>query len=107
MAIDQMDVIDVIGLDKATRNVILTISDHLDWKDVDAHLELLEEKINLYFGFVETGEILEQYPEAEDKEIIIEIVAQYLWPEEAIEFISEANKVAKQLNITITHKLFE
>lgn len=47
MSIDQRDTIDVIGVDKKSNQVILTISDHLEWT-ADGHLYLLQEKLNIY-----------------------------------------------------------
>ena len=62
MTIDQTGVVDFIGIDTAG-NVRLTISDHLEW-DVNTkeHLFQLQEKLNCYLAFVESGEILETYP---------------------------------------------
>lgn len=42
MSIEQADVIDAIVVDKETGQVVLTISDHLEWGD--DHLLLLQEK---------------------------------------------------------------
>ena len=41
MSIEQTDVVDFIGTDKATGLVILTISDHLDWSDEHEHWHCL------------------------------------------------------------------
>jgi hypothetical protein len=30
-------VVDAIGIERTTGNLILTIADHLDWTDADAH----------------------------------------------------------------------
>ncbi|MGO8134287.1 DUF6572 domain-containing protein, partial [Rhizobium ruizarguesonis] len=57
MALDETNVIDAIGVDKATGELVLTITDHLEWKGSDSeHLLLLQEKLNTYLGFVESGE---------------------------------------------------
>ena len=69
MAVDNTKTIDLIGIDNETGIVILTISDHLDWKETDTHLVLLQDKINCYLRFIESGEIYETYPEAKNKNI--------------------------------------
>ena len=65
MAVDNPNVIDAIGTDQTTGEVVLTISDHLEWDDRNEHLLILQEKINRYIGFIETGELREKYPGAE------------------------------------------
>ncbi len=101
MSVEQNDVIDVIGVHQETGFLILTIADHLDWEDTDLHLELLQEKINLYFAAVETGGLLKLYPDAAGRTIVIDIVTQYPVSEVGAEFIKTAAEVAKQLEITI------
>lgn len=64
VSVEDPGVVDIISLDKQTGCVTLTISDHLDWTDTVQHERLLEEKLNKYLAFVESGEILERYPEA-------------------------------------------
>ena len=61
--------IDVIGIDRQTGQVVLTISDHLDWSDSIAHQKILQEKLNRYLAFVESGEIMESYPDAKDRAV--------------------------------------
>ena len=57
MAVDQTRVVDTVGLETETGAVILTIYDHLDWSDTLAHQTVLQEKINTYLLFIESGEI--------------------------------------------------
>jgi hypothetical protein len=59
MSVEQKDVIDAIGVNKESGEVVLTISDHLDWEDTSAHLLVLQDKINTYIAFIESGEILQ------------------------------------------------
>jgi hypothetical protein len=61
MSVEQTDVVDIVSIERETGNVILTISDHLDWSDSVAHQSILQKKLNIYLAFVESGEILEQY----------------------------------------------
>ncbi len=63
MSVDQTQVIDVVSKDpKGT--IVLSISDHLDWDNTKQHLLILQEKINTYLNFVDSGEICEKYPDA-------------------------------------------
>ncbi|HDR7643838.1 DUF6572 domain-containing protein [Bacillus mycoides] len=48
-----------------------------DFEDEEEHILLLQEKINTYLSFIETGEIYEVYPEAEGKQFVIKVHAKY------------------------------
>lgn len=72
MSVDQINVVDFIGVDNSTGHVVLTITDHIEWIDGDSeHLLLLQEKLNTYLSFVESGEILETYPDAKDRPVLL------------------------------------
>jgi hypothetical protein len=77
MSVEQPDVIDLISTDRLTGDVILTITDHLDWSDSMAHQLLLQTKLNRYLAFVESGEIMETYPAAKGKPIIFSAVFKF------------------------------
>lgn len=92
MSVEQTHIIDMIGIDKRTNEVILTISDHLGWNN-DDHLFLLQEKINTYLSFIESGEIIERYPDAEYKKVVISIKAKYEPDNDALLFLAEVKKI--------------
>lgn len=75
MSISQNNVIDAMGISNETGQVVLTISDHLRWGN--EHLLMLQEKINLYLAFVESGELIEKYPDASGREVLISVVCKY------------------------------
>jgi hypothetical protein len=77
MAVDNPGVIDAIGADRTTGEVVLTIADHLEWDDGNEHLLVLQEKINRYLGFIEAGELLANYPSAQGKPVRIDVVCKY------------------------------
>ena len=60
MSVKNVNVIDFVSIDLNT-DVALTISDHLEWDDNNEHLLILQNKINTYISFVESGGIYEQY----------------------------------------------
>jgi hypothetical protein len=74
MSVEQTDVVDIVSIERETGNVILPISDHLDWSDSAAHQRNLQKKLNTYLAFVESGEILEQYPKARDRSVVLNVV---------------------------------
>lgn len=74
MSIEQSDIIDIISTERMTGAVVLTISNHLDWSDSVAHQRLLQTKLNRYLAFVESGEILQSYPNAVGRPITFNVV---------------------------------
>jgi hypothetical protein len=63
MTVEQTDVVDFAGVDEAERRVVLAISDHKSW-DEPGHIKLLQDKINAYLGFIESGQVDAQFPRA-------------------------------------------
>lgn len=107
MSIEQRDVVDFIGTDEANNTVILTISDHLDWDDTENHLLLLQDKINTYLSFYESGEIYETYPQATGRQIIIDIIGKYPLHTMGENFLAEANKTIQDMGVKIQFIQFE
>jgi len=56
--------IDGIGKSMGENKLALMIADHLDWEDELQHLALLQDKINAYVSFIESGQIYSVYPDA-------------------------------------------
>ncbi len=94
MSIEQADVIDAISVDPETGEVVLTISDHLDWQDVAGHVFLLQEKVNAYLAFIESGEMAEAYPQGDGRRPRIDVVVK-------MEVIPEAKPVLAEIQTTL------
>lgn len=92
MTIENTSIVDAIGTDKVTGAVHLTITDHLPWDT--AHLRLLQEKINLYLGFIESGEIFSSYPNAKGAPLVIDVFTKFRPSEDAVRFLKQAEAVA-------------
>jgi hypothetical protein len=93
MSIDQTGVVDAIGVDGSTGQVVLTISDHLEWDK--NHFMLLQEKLNTYLSFVESGELLGSYPNAKGREVLINVVCKYAPDQNAKGFLSQVNGIVE------------
>src|ERR1700730_338168 len=77
MTVEQTKVIDIISQDRRTGQVILTVSDHLEWNDSARHQEILQAKLNAYLAFAESGEILEKYPDAAERTDAVKFVLKF------------------------------
>ena len=87
MSVEQIDKIDFISTTEAGK-IELTISDHLEWNVEKNHLLVLQNKINAYLDFVQSEQILENYPTAENKKITIRVVMKYAPEENALIFLN-------------------
>jgi len=106
MSIEQIGEIDAIGINNLTGNVVLTIIDHFEWINNDSeHLNLLQEKLNSYLKFVESGEIFEAYPNAKNRVITIEVVYKYQPVEKAFIFYNQVESIIENAGIKFSHRL--
>lgn len=107
MSVDQTNVIDAIGVDSATGEVVLTIADHLEWTESDNdHLLLLQEKLNTYLSFIESGEMLETYPDAKGRAVLIDIVCKYPMSQQAQGFYNQVGRIVEGAGMKFRHRLF-
>ena len=102
MAIDNADVVDFISIDPANDRVVLTIADHLEWgENTKEHSRLLREKLNAYVEFIESGELLENYPKAKGREVVVSVVGKYPLNEEASAFYQQASAAIERMGATL------
>lgn len=101
MSVEDAAIVDFIGVDTQTGQCVLTISDYLPWSDQE-HLILLQEKLNRYLAFIESGEIVEEFSEANGREIRIDVVLKYEPDDGALSFLEEAQRVVSDAGLTLT-----
>jgi len=94
MSVDQSQVIDVVSKDKKG-SIVLSISDHLDWDNTKEHLQVLQEKINTYLAFLDSGEVYEKYPDAKGRPIEIEVMFHYQPNPEARSFLAKVKPIVE------------
>lgn len=105
MTVEQAKVIDIVGVDKDHKKILLIITDHLDWKNNDIkHIYILQEKINSYLAYIESGEIYEKYPKCINAEKIIEVIAKYPFNKEAIDFLEKVKVVVEGAGFGFSYK---
>jgi hypothetical protein len=89
MTITQTGVVDFITINDAGE-AVLTVSDPLPWKRVDEHLSYLQEKLNTYLIFIESGQLYNEFPAAIGCPAVIEVVMKHDAPEKAFWFFDKA-----------------
>lgn len=105
MSLDNLKVVDAVGTEAEGGTIVLSIIDGWDWVDEQRHLRALQEKLNAYFSFVESGQIYEAYPEADGRPLRIDVVSKFSMPKAALVFLEKASSVAGQLNMTVAHRI--
>ncbi|WP_369902412.1 DUF6572 domain-containing protein [Bacillus manliponensis] len=88
MALYDVEQVDLISIDNENEEIVyLTIFDALDWEEEHEHALLLQEKINNYLAFIESGEVYETTPETVGKEkFVIQVYALHECNEYGKEF---------------------
>jgi hypothetical protein len=89
MSVENTDTIDFIGTDNLSGKIILTISDHLDWTNGENHLRKLQEKLNTYLRFCESGELYKSYPKAVGRHIVFSVVMKHVLLPEGESFLEK------------------
>jgi hypothetical protein len=105
MSINQKYTIDIIGITPDGK-VMLTISDHYSW-DETWHLQLLQDKINAYLQFIESGQILDDYPNAAGRELIIETVMKFEPNEEGTSYLKKAKEIITKAGIGLQWRVLK
>jgi uncharacterized protein DUF6572 len=101
MSIEQTDMVDAIGVETETGVVILTVSDHLGWENEARHLLTLQEKLNAYLRFIESGELQEVYPDAKGRTTVIDVVMRLPLSSGAKRFFEVVTPIVRKAGVEL------
>ncbi|MDQ0110680.1 DUF6572 domain-containing protein [Paenibacillus harenae] len=103
MSLYDTNTIDAIGIDKEKGCATLALIDSEDWVKEEQHLLLLQEKLNSYMSFIESGEINTSYREAEGKDIEIVIHFKNDIPQSCIDFLVSVKEIIKDAGFMFSY----
>jgi hypothetical protein len=106
MAVDQTGVIDLASVSPSTGEMVLTITDHLDWTNTVEHQSVLQNKLNAYLAFAESGEVFERFPDARGRAIAFNVVFKFRPDSEGTLFLDRARKIIESAGFGFRHELF-
>jgi len=106
MSVTDGNVVDAIGLDNETGQVVLTLVDHLPWGELK-HVEFLQAKLNAYLAFVESGELLESYPQTEARSVGIQVVCKYSPDAVGVGFFENAERTIRGAGFDFAWRVFK
>jgi hypothetical protein len=102
MTVEDVDKIDFVTGERKTGDLILTISDHLDWDENEGeHLLVLQKKLNAYLEFIESGQIYTKVPQARGRKIVIQVMGKFPLSEEARKFYRLAGKAIEDYGYSL------
>jgi len=110
MSIEDTNIIDAVGFDSDSDEVILLISDHLEWgedEDDERHMYQLQEKLNTYLRFYESGEIYKELSATEGKSVTIDIVGKYKPSKKGELFLAQIKRIVESAGLKLQFSLFE
>jgi hypothetical protein len=107
MSIKQINIIDSVAVSDEDGRLLLIISDELDWKKTQDHLEVLEKKLDLYLSCINNGEIYEIFPQGKGRPISIQIYAKFKFPQKALEYLEVVNKKVASWEFGVEIKIEE
>ena len=106
MSVEETNTIDRTAWDKNKTHVWLVISDHLDWEEKEGeHLLLLQEKLNTYLYFIESGKLVEANPWANGLPVTIRIFGKYPLSTEAKRFIGLVKEKLATIGVSLDFEL--
>jgi hypothetical protein len=106
MSTEQTNVVDFVSIDPKSGDVWLTISDHLPWdQDEGEPLFLLQEKLNAYLRFIESGQMYEERPDTKDQKVIIDLVGKFPLSKQAGLFFEKARALIHNAGFKLQFRL--
>ena len=93
-----------MSVDPAGR-AVLTITDHLPW-DYENHLQVLQEKLNKYLAFVESGEVYDKYPESKNREFLFKVSCKFAPDSQALDFFKKVKTIIERAGFEFQQTVF-
>jgi len=111
MSLHQTKVVDWLAIEKGTGDILLTLVDEEDWSDEQEHLRLLQDKLNVYIAFIESGEVYERLandvgrPVSAPVTVRIQIVAKFGLPPNGEDFLRHAEATFAEAGVPLFHRV--
>jgi hypothetical protein len=105
MTVEQTNIVDFVSVSATKNEVVLTISDHLEWDEKKEHLFLLQEKLNRYLAFIESDELLRSYPSAIGKSVVVDVVCMHPLNAAASDFFERGASIFSDAGFRLTYQI--
>jgi len=105
VTVENPKVVDFVSVENDGGPVVLTISDHLNWADAPGHIGALQEKVNWYLAFIESGELSEQYPQGTGRPVRINVVLKHAPSAKGEEFLKFTEAVVTAAGFAFAYQV--
>lgn len=99
--------IDIVAMDETTQQVNMIIMDSLKWDDPEGHIDALQAKILFYEGYIDSGELVNHYPQASGHEVIIRVVFEHEPESEMVNFMEKVQDIVEEVGYHLEFVNFE
>lgn len=103
MTIENPNTVDGLGISKLDGKVVMTISDHLDWNDLQAHIKILASKLEAYIAFSSSGDLEQTIIDARNREKRIELIHEYPPTPKAVEYLTSISDQLDSIGMEFTY----
>lgn len=104
MTVSQLDVIDFVAQKPDTNEIYFIIVDHLAW-DAEGHIDMLKSKVAMYVDYLHSDALLEAYPDAKEKNIVIELLYGEQPTSHALDAFALFTTMGHEMNFRFAHRL--
>jgi hypothetical protein len=100
--ISELNKIDFLTKPHDEARISLIVTDHLAWTENEGeHLLMLQQKLNNYLYYIESGRLAVDYPQYKDMPVTIEVIGKFPLSEEAAKFYSLATARTAELGFSL------
>jgi hypothetical protein len=106
--ISELNKIDFLTKPHHENRIIMVVTDHLDWTEHEGeHLLMLQQKLNNYLYYIESGRLAVDYPQYKDMPVSIQVAGKFPLSQEAEKFYSLAKARAAELGFSLEFVLHQ
>ena len=105
MSLEATKIIDAIGIEKDTGIVVLTIADGWDWSEEQKHIAALTATVDSYLRFIESGEILDTFPQAAARSVAISWITKFSLPPRGVGVLNKIRDVVESTGVNFRHEV--
>jgi hypothetical protein len=103
MSIEEANIIDFVGT--KDDSVTLAVSDHPSWIDERHHLAQLQDKLNRYLDFINSGELVDKFPETADHRPVVHVYFVHARTQTAQDFLAKTTASIEAEGVGFTYSV--
>ena len=112
MSIEDSNKIDFLAVEQGHSKIVLAISDHWEWAKPLEHIYALQEKMNAYAAFVESGQVWDSATKQCGRSVVpgsvpveVKVFLRFEPPPIFFQFLAQAREAFASLDVSVTHEL--